>query len=107
MNMNQFDVFWVDLNPTIGSEINKTRPAVIISPNEMNSHLNTVIIAPLTSTIKTYPFRVNCVLNEKSASIALDQIRTIDKVWLKNPIGKLTNQTISEVQNVIKEMLVD
>ena len=105
--MKQYDIFWVDLNPTLGSEINKVRPAVIISPNEMNDYLNTVMIAPVTSTIKTYPFRAIFTLQQKKASIALDQIRTIDKMRLQNPIGTLTNHTIHEIKNILKEMLVD
>ena len=105
--MKQYDIFWVDLNPTLGSEINKIRPVVIISPDEMNAHLNTVIIAPITSTIKNYPFRVIFTLNQKKAGIALDQVRTIDKMRLQNPIGTLTNQTVREIKNILKEMLVD
>jgi len=105
--MKQYDIYWVDLNPTLGSEINKIRPAVIISPNEMNDHLNTVIIAPITSTVKTYPFRAMFTLNRKKASIALDQVRTIDKARLQNPIDTLTNQTIHEIKNILKEMLVE
>jgi mRNA interferase MazF len=105
--MNQYDIYWVDLNPSLGSEINKVRPAVIISPDEMNTHLNTVIIAPMTSKIKSYPFRINCVLEGKKAGIVLDQIRTIDKIRLRNRIGRLTNLHIFEVKNILKEMLVD
>jgi mRNA interferase MazF len=105
--MNQYDVYWVDLNPTIGSEINKIRPAVIISPNEMNAHLNTLIIAPMTSTIKSYPYRVNCSFKEKKASIALDQIRTIDKIRMQSRIGRLSGVNIQDVKSILKEMLVE
>jgi len=105
--IKQYDVFWVDLNPSLGSEINKIRPAIIISPNEINDYLNTVIIAPVTSTVKPYPFRVVFTLHQKKASIVLDQICTIDKVRLQNPIGALTNPTIREIKNILKEMLVE
>jgi len=105
--VKQYDVFWVNLNPTLGSEINKIRPAVVVSPNEMNNHLNTVIIAPITSTIKPYPFRVIFTLHQKKASIALDQIRTIDKIRLQNSIGTLTNHTVRKIKAVLKEMLVE
>ena len=105
--MKQYDVYWVDLNPTSGSEVNKTRPCVIISPDEMNLHLNTVIIAPLTTTIKSYPFRINCMFVKKKASIALDQIRTIDKVRIQKYIGRLNLPTIEGIKSIIKEMLVD
>jgi len=105
--MKQYDIFGVDLNPTLGSEINKIRPAVIISPDEMNDYLNTVIIAPITSTIKTYPFRIIFTLQQKKASIALDQVRTIDKVRLQNLIATLPNHTIREIKNILKEMLVE
>jgi len=105
--MKQYDVYWIDLNPTTGSEVNKTRPCVIISPDEMNLHLNTIIIAPLTTTIKAYPFRINCLFDKKEASIALDQIRTIDKVRIQKYIGRLNSSTIEEIKNIMKEMLVE
>ena len=105
--MKQYDVYWVDLNPTTGSEVNKTRPCVVISPDEMNLYLNTIIIAPLTTTIKSYPFRINCMFAKKEASIALDQMRTIDKIRIQKYIGRLNPPTIEEVKNIIKEMLVD
>ncbi|MRI64201.1 type II toxin-antitoxin system PemK/MazF family toxin [Ornithobacterium rhinotracheale] len=91
--VNRFDVYFVDLNPTLGSEINKVRPCVIISPNEMNKALNTVIIAPLTSTIKKYPMRVCCYINDKEGQIALDHIRSLDKQRLKNKIATLDKKT--------------
>ncbi len=105
--MNQYEIYWVNLNPTVGSEVSKTRPVVIVSPNEMNAHLNTVIVAPLTTTIKSYPFRVSCSFNKKKASIALDQIRTIDKIRIQQYIGKLNSETSNAIKNILKEMLVD
>ncbi|NAW50323.1 type II toxin-antitoxin system PemK/MazF family toxin, partial [Elizabethkingia argentiflava] len=79
MVIKRFDVFFIDLNPTVGSEINKIRPCVIISPDEMNNALNKVIIAPLTSTIKPYPMRVNCRVEGKKGQVALDHLRSVDK----------------------------
>lgn len=91
--VKRFDVFFIDLNPTIGSEINKIRPCVIISPNEMNNALNTVIIAPLTSTIKNYPMCVNCIVENRQGQIALDHLRSIDKNRLKHKLTHLEKTT--------------
>lgn len=102
--VNRFDVYFVDLNPSIGSEINKIRPAVIVSPNEMNNALNTVIIAPLTSTIRNYPTRVNCVVAGKDGQIAIDQIRAIDKARLKSKIDILNINTEGELVSKLIEM---
>ena len=70
--VNQYEIYWIDLNPTRGSEINKIRPGVVLSPNESNRHLNTVVIAPLTSTIRKFPMRLNITLQGKKGQIALD-----------------------------------
>ncbi len=102
--VKQFEVYWINLNPTKGSEINKVRPCVIISPNEMNDNLNTVIIAPLTSTIKKYPTRINIDLNNKKGQIALDQIRTTDKTRLNNKIKSIDKRTIHKVKEVLMKM---
>ena len=91
------DVYLVDLNPTKGAEIKKTRPAVIISPYEMNNTLKTVIIAPLTSTIRAYPFRVDCVFQKKNGQIALDQIRSLDKKRLVKKMGKFPAPKINNI----------
>jgi mRNA interferase MazF len=87
--INRYKVFWITLDPTEGSEIAKTRPCVIISPDELNRYLRTVIVAPMTTAQKKYPYRINCVLAGKSGNIALDQIRTVDK----NPYRRLYRQT--------------
>lgn len=84
--VKQYDVYWVDLNPTIGAEMQKIRPCVIISPKELNDHLDTVIIIPITSAIHGYPYRVGCHLMKRDGEIATDQIRTIDKSRLKNAL---------------------
>lgn len=102
--VKRFEVYFIDLNPTIGSEINKIRPAVIVSPNEMNNALNTVIIAPLTSTLKPYPMRVNCRVDGKHGQIALDHIRSVDKKRLKGKLGEIENATQKEVVNTLLEM---
>jgi len=101
---NQYSIVLVNLDPTIGSEIKKTRPCVIISPNEMNFNINTVIIAPMTSKQKNYPTRVK--INDNSY-IVLDQIRTIDKRRIISKLGELDIETIIQVKQIIKEMLVD
>jgi len=91
------DVYLVDLNPTKGAEIKKTRPAVIISPDEMNSTIKTVIIAPLTSTIRAYPFRVECTFQKKNGQLALDQIRSLDKKRLIKKLGKFSTPKINNI----------
>lgn len=88
MVINRFEVYLVNLDPTIGSEITKTRPCVVISPNSMNKYLNTVIIAPLTSTFRNYPTRLDCVFDSKNGQIAFDQIRAIDKIRLVKKMGE-------------------
>jgi mRNA interferase MazF len=104
MEMKQFDVYVVELNPTKGSEINKTRPAVIVSPDVMNKNLATVIIAPLTHTFKNYPTRVASTFEGQPGEIVLDQIRAIDKSRLKKKKGKLDKSTASNVKQVLKTM---
>ena len=104
MVVERFEVYLVNLQPTIGSEINKTRPCVIISSNDLNRVLNTVIVAPLTSTIKNYPTRINCVVARKNGQIVLDQIRTIDKQRLIKKIDVLDKQTTEMVLAIIVEM---
>lgn len=105
--VNQYEIFRVNLDPTIGREVKKTRPCVVISPDEMNHHLGTVLIAPLTSTIKVYPSRAVCNFRGKKGTIMLDQIRRVDKKRLYNKIGKLSEKEILQVKKIIKEMLVD
>lgn len=106
MELKQYQVYWINLDPTVGGEIKKTRPCVVISPNEINFYLKTVLVAPLTSTINDIPFRVRILLNEKISMIALDQIRAIDRNRIYAYIGKLNVESIKEVKNTINEMLV-
>jgi mRNA interferase MazF len=103
MTPKQYEIYWVDLNPTKGSEMNKIRPCVIVTPDDMNNYLNTVTVAPVTSTERTYPFRVSCSIGH----IALDQLRTVDKTRLKDFIQKLSSVGIIEVKRVLNEMLVE
>lgn len=101
---SRFEVYYVNFDPTIGNEIKKARPCVIISPNEMNYNISTVIIAPLTSKLRNYPTRVPCKVEGKQGQIVLDQIRTVDKIRLVKRIGTLNKLTQTKVLNVLKEM---
>ena len=102
--IKQFDVYLVSLDPTRGSEIKKTRPCVVISPDEMNKHIRTVITAPMTTQEKSYPTRVSCVFDGKTGQIVLDQIRTVDKTRLIKHLGALDSSTASSVLQVLQSM---
>jgi mRNA interferase MazF len=102
--MHQFDVYNVALDPTKGSEIKNTRPAVIISPDAMNRNLRTVIIAPLTHTVKNYPSRVPSFFGGQAGEVVLDQIRTVDKTRLKKKIGTVDRVTASNIKAVLQTM---
>ena len=104
MVIKRFEIYFADLDPTIGSEINKTRPCLIISADDINRALTTVIVAPLTSTIRNYPTRVNCVVSGKNGQIALDQLRAIDKQRLSEKFDVLDPKTAKLVLEVIFEM---
>jgi mRNA interferase MazF len=88
--VRRFDVYLINLDPTIGSEIKKTRPCLIVSPDEMNRHVATVIIAPMTTKVKAYPSRVSCSFEGKRGHIVLDQLRTVDKTRLVKRLGTIT-----------------
>ncbi len=98
------DVFLVSLDPTRGKEIQKTRPCVIVSPDELNTYLETFIVAPLTSGGHSYPFRVPCRFQERDGHVVLDQIRTVDKGRLVRRLGSLTRGTLRKVLHVLQEM---
>lgn len=104
MVVKRFDVFLVNLDPTIGSEIKKTRPCLVISPDEMNRHINTIIVAPMTTKGKAYPTRVACKFQGKQGMVVLDQIRTIDKSRLVNKVGRIDTKTQTEVLRVLGEI---
>lgn len=107
MELTQYSIVLVNLDPSIGSEIKKTRPCVIISPNEMNKHLQTLIVAPMTSQSKNYPTRIEVKHNQKSGWIVLDQIRTIDKQRVLKSFDRLTEKEIAKLKLIIKETFVD
>ena len=96
------EVWMTKLEPTIGSEINKTRPCLIFSPDVANRNLDTVTIIPLTSTIKAYPTRVNCIFKHKNGQIVIDQIRAVDKTRLVKKLGTIDELTSKEVYEMIK-----
>lgn len=105
--LRQYEVVWVNLDPTIGSEMKKIRPCVILSPDEMNRYLKTIIIAPMTTTSKPYPTRVAVDLEDVSGWIALDQIRTLDRTRVFRKAAILDLATVAMIKRVIREMLVD
>jgi mRNA interferase MazF len=107
VEVKQYQIILVNLDPTIGSEIQKTRPCVIISPNEMNDHLRTITIAPMTTSSKEYPTRVKVNHNGHQGWVVLDQIRTIDKVRIIKTYDSLTHSEIRACKKVIKETFVD
>ena len=105
--MRQYDVYLVCLDPAVGHEIRKARPGIVISPDEMNECLGTVIIAPLTSRSKPYPTRVPCELKGKAGWIVLDQVRALDKRRLTRKLGAAGAETVTLIKSTLKEMLVD
>lgn len=105
--INQYEVFLVELEPAKGHKIKKTRPCLIISPNEMNHYIQTIIIAPMTTKGHGYPSRVELNFINKKGWIVLDQIRTIDKTRLIKKIGIIDKKEIFLVKKIIKEMLID
>jgi len=107
MEIKQYQIILVNLDPTIGSEIKKTRPCVVISPNEMNKYLRTVVIAPMTTSSKKYPSRIEIRHDGKMGFIVLDQLRTIDKQRIIRELGRLTKSEIKELKSVLKETYVD
>jgi mRNA interferase MazF len=107
MVVKRFEVYLVNLDPTLGSEIQKMRPCLIISPDEMNDHIATVIVAPMTTKGKEYPTRVKCQFEGKDGQIVLDQIRTVDKVRLVKKLGKINAATQKEVLVVLMEMFAE
>jgi mRNA interferase MazF len=102
--VKRFEVYLVNLDPTAGREIKKTRPCLVISPDEMNDHIGTVIIAPMTTLGRDYPTRVNCRFQEKDGQVVLDQIRTVDKVRLVRKLGVISIEARKAVLAVLAEM---
>ena len=104
MVVRRFDVYLVNLDPTLGSEIRKTRPCVVVSPDEMNRYIRTVIIAPMTTQGRAYPTRVDCRFQGKAGRVVLDQIRTVDKVRLVKNLGRLSESVQQQVLGTLAEM---
>jgi mRNA interferase MazF len=102
--VKRFDVYLINLDPTIGSEIKKTRPCLIISPDEMNRYINTAIVAPMSTKGRAYPTRVACKFQGKQGQVVLDQIRTVDKARLVRKLGRIDAQTQTSVLSILGEM---
>jgi len=107
MVIKQYDIFQVNLDPAVGREMKKTRPCLVISPNDTNDFLGTIIIAPLTTKYHPYPTRIKTTLNKKEGWIVLDQIKTLDKKRFIKKLGHLNDTAAGNVKSIIKEMLVD
>lgn len=107
MVVKRFEVYLVNLDPTLGREIRKTRPCLIISPDEMNDHIATVIVAPMTTKGRDYPTRVKCRFQGKDGQIVLDQIRTVDKIRLVKKLGKIKTGTQKEVLVILMDMFAE
>ncbi len=104
MEVKRFDVYLINLDPTVGHEIKKTRPCLIISPDEMNRFISTVIVAPMTTKGRNYPTRVPCTFKGKKGQVILDQIRTVDKKRLMKKIGAISKQAQFSVLSILQEM---
>ena len=107
MVVKRFDVYLINLDPTIGREIKKTRPCLVISPDEMNQHIATVIVAPMTTQGRAYPTRVPCRFQGKDGQIVLDQIRTVDKTRLVKRLGQINTTTQKAVLALLAEMFAE
>ena len=107
MVIKRFEVYLVNLDPTMGSEIKKTRPCLIVSPDEMNRHIATVIVAPMTTKDKAYPTRIECKFEGKGGEVVLDQLRTVDKRRLVKRLGRIEKKTQQEVITKLAEMFTE
>lgn len=107
MDLKQYQIVLINLDPTVGSEMKKTRPCVIISPNEMNKYLQTIVVAPMTSSSKTYPTRVEINHDNKKGWVVLDQIRTVDRQRIVKVLGNLTDKETKKVKEILRETYVD
>lgn len=105
--VSRFDIYLVNLDPVIGHEIRKTRPCVVISPDEMNHHIGTVIVAPMTTKGRDYPTRIPLTFKRKKGQVVLDQIRTVDKSRLVKRLGKLDKNVSVQLLEVLQEMFVE
>ncbi len=104
MVVNRFEVYLVNLDPTVGKEIKKTRPCLVVSPNEMNHHIRTVIVAPMTTKGRAYPTRVACRFRGKAGQVVLDQLRTVDNARFVRKLGRISRKTAEKVLALLQEM---
>jgi mRNA interferase MazF len=104
MVINRFEVYLVNLDPTVGREIKKTRPCLVVSPDEMNHYISTVIVAPMTTKGRAYPTRVTCRFKGKAGQVVLDQLRTVDQARLVRRLGKISPKTADRVLALLQEM---
>lgn len=107
MIIKQYHIYLINLDPTIGHEIKKTRPCIVISPDEMNNNISTIIIAPMTTKSHSYPTRVQLKFQNKTGYIVLDQIRTIDKRRIIRELGTVNKSIIKKIKSVLHEMLIE
>jgi len=107
MTVKQYEIYWINLDPTVGSEIQKTRPGIVITPDSMNNNIDTIIIAPLTTKSHDYPTRLKTNVAGKECWAVIDQIRAIDKSRLNEKIGDMDKNDILKLKNIINEMLVE
>lgn len=107
MDLKQYQIVLVNLDPTVGKEMKKTRPCIIISPNELNKHLKTIVVAPITGTSKPYPTRIEINNHKTKGWIVLDQIRSIDRSRIINLFGNLSDREIKTVKKILQETYVD
>ena len=104
MEVKRFEVYLVNLDPTVGHEIKKSRPCLVISPDELNRYISTVIVAPMTTKGRNYPTRVPCTFQGKEGQVVLEQIRTVDKIRLVKRLGKIDSKTQANVFSVLSEL---
>ena len=104
MEVKRFEVYLVNLDPTVGHEIKKSRPCLVISPDELNRYISTVIVAPMTTKGRNYPTRVPCTFQGKEGQVVLEQIRTVDKIRLVKRLGKIDSRTQANVFSVLSEL---
>ena len=107
MEIEQYSIVLVNLDRSVGAEIRKTRPCVVVSPDEMNRHLQTIVVAPVTTRSRVYPTRVKVKHHQKSGWIVVDQLRTIDRIRILKVVGELSNAEIRKLKDVIRETYVD
>ncbi len=107
MVVTRFEVYLINLDPTVGHEIHKTRPCLIVSPDEMNRYIATVIVAPMTTKARAYPTRISCRFQRKQGQIVLDQLRTVDKARLVRRLGRVSASTQKAVLTVLAEMFAE